>query len=322
MSFKDVLWNFKASDLQEVLGQGMKLFYHQDASSEYFITRKIREQKKQQDWIVFQGAEVKIDWLEDRLLGLDLFGASENILILEGNSLGAQELDFFIANYHALQERYILIHFNKNKAVLNKKLGKNIPLHVIDSIPFWKVQEAIEYFCHELDFSLSFSQRQILSQYVEESYDGIYQRLLWLKNQQLLDIDDASFQKYLQSFLQVDPFALADDLNLKKIDPFFLKLSQEASYKEMEKLIAFSISHLLKISEISYLEGKKSLSKYDQKIQKAHQLWRRGEIAWVLKSLAELQKVSRVSSGKENLSFIQGLRLSYLKKSGLSLSTA
>ena len=72
---------------------------------------------------VFNGKELTLTWFEDNFLTLGLFGNQESYVISNAENLNADCKEFLAENELLLENRYLILFYNKSKFLI--KLNQN-----------------------------------------------------------------------------------------------------------------------------------------------------------------------------------------------------
>ncbi len=105
--------------------------------------------------------------------------------------------------------------------------------------------------------------------------------------------------KELLTLEKLDQFALASLFARKKFKEFFAKLVQlEGDFDKMRAFFNFLQSHLVKMSDTSYLAKKARLTQYDKDLESTSKLWKGSEL---LEAIERFNKWEILSKKKDSV---------------------
>lgn len=254
--------------------------------------------------------EVTKPWLEEEFQTLSLFGNSESFFIHQANDFNADMVDTISGL--DVSGRFLLLSFENEQATWKKvvKEGKIATL-VIESPRFWEFNKLLDFVCSYLRLPLSFDAKTWILESMENNLTTFYNSCCLIK----LNFPDArevslNDVKSLLTLEKLDQFALASLLARKKHKEFFEKLVQlEGDFDKMRGFFMFLQSHLVKMTDPSYLAGKPRLTQYDKDIQNSSRLWKQEEL------VKEIQLFNRweMLSKKKDSCLWHELKQSYLR---------
>jgi DNA polymerase III delta subunit len=243
---------------------------------------------------VMLGKEVTDVWFDDNFNSLGLFGNSDSYLIHYAEELKANiKEDFLKSDNLILTDRYVLLNFTKEDTFYKKLQKDKSPLVEtiqIQAPAFWEEDELLSFICEDLKVYLTIQGKQFIREKVPFQINSYYQLIAQLKinypDKNNIDVSDIS---PLISELKMDQFQLAELFGSKKLKLFYKKLIEgHEQGHELISVFYFLQSHLLKIYDLSYLDGKSKLTKYDKQIMAQSKLWSKNDLARAITYLGDL----------------------------------
>jgi DNA polymerase III delta subunit len=243
---------------------------------------------------VMLGKEVTDVWFDDNFKSLGLFGNSDSYLVHYSEELNANIKEELLKSENLiLNDRYLLLSFTKDDAFFKKLQKDKSPLVEtiqIQAPAFWEEDELLSFICDDLKVYLSIQGKQFIREKIPFHINSYYQLVSQLKvnypdknNIEPKDIEP------LLSELKMDQFQLAELFGSKKLKLFYKKLIDGHDQgHELIGVFYFLQSHLLKIYDLSYLDGKTKLTKYDKQIMAQSKLWAKKDLARAMSYLGDL----------------------------------
>lgn len=248
---------------------------------------------------VLLGKEISDVWFDDNFKSLGLFGNSDSYLIHFSEDLKAQIKDDLLNSENLiLTDRFVLLSFTKEDSFF-KKLQKNkselVETIQIQAPAFWEDDELIDFVCDDQKVYLTNSAKQFIKENLPFQVNSYYQLINQLKvnypNKNNIDLIDV---KPLISEFKVDQFQLAELFGSKKLKLFYKKLIEgHEQGHELISIFYFLQSHLLKVYDTSYLQGKTKLTKYDRQILAQSKLWSKKDLTRSISYLGDLLILSK-----------------------------
>ncbi len=248
---------------------------------------------------VVLGKEITTNWFDDNFKTMDLFGNSESYLIHFANEMNSTIGELLLNPENLLLDgRYIILNFTKEDALF-KKLQKSkseiIETVQIQAPAFWEDNELLSFVCDHCQVYLSFPAKNFIKEKIAFDINSYNQLINQIKinfpEKTEITIEDI---KPLISEVKVDQFELAELFGSKKLKIFYQKLI-ELSEQGSGIIVTmyFLQSHLLKMYDLSYLDGKSKLTKYDKQIMAQANLWKKEDLYRAISYIGELLTQSK-----------------------------
>lgn len=211
--------------------------------------------------------EINLEWFEDTIGGYDLFSTENIYLIINGDDL--KKIDYFLNEGIDWGNNKILLITNSEKKHFNN-LAKIYPdtfLKVQSPKP-WQASQLIEFFLGSMNLRLD---RAIVNYLADALPFDSSVLMNAIKNLYLHSSPDnpltLELAKELITADKIEVFSMADLWTSGKKNTFFQHLLPVPPVEDMLRLSHFMQSHFVKLIDPSYIDEKKSPSKYDQKIK-------------------------------------------------------
>lgn len=255
---------------------------------------------------VILGPELSIEWIENNLEAIDLFGSESSFLVLNSEKISDNVKAYIFENLKVL-DRYFILSFSGNDKFFNKLTDKDDVVGVkIDSPPFWDDNKVLNFISQEMKVPI----KNDIKHYILNSVEGSAENFFFCLNMIKIHFENSLNVKLddLKKIIQVnkfDQFDLASLLGRKIFGQFFRKLL--VSNFTFDRLLTFSIfmeNHLLKLSDTSSIALKKKLTKYDKQILEQSKMWKISEIQEFIAFFSKLE-VSAKKKDKDYLNIIR-----------------
>lgn len=262
-------------------------------------------------WKVFEGKKISKTFLEEQYSAYDLFEEENNILVLDGENIEKDFFSYFNDYIEGGADKVFL--YSSSKLEKNKKKFQEVPGAFYESKtnPFWKNRDFLNFFLDEKEIDLSPKVKEYVLDKVPFDSVSYYNLVntLWIRLPDVLEATTDDIDDILNT-RSMDVFQLADIFSRKSWLQFFSELQPLlGQYESLRSLFSFLQSHLLKIADPSYLEQKKTKTRYDEKIQRAASLWKFQEIEAWMQKLGDWEIEAKSKNSRLNLS----LKAAYLK---------
>ena len=242
------------------------------------------------------GSDARPDWIEDQFLSLGLFGNSESWIINSPDEMTTAAKDVVLREDLMLEGRALGFAFHNDTAYLKKVLKAPGVSHIqLEAPRFWETAKLVDFLCVLFHLPLNHDAKQYLLQAVENEFMPLFDvfRLVKLNHPESRQVSLAQV-KELIDVDRLDQFALAQDMGKKAWRPFFERLlSVEMDFERLRFILMFLQSHLMKLADPSYADGKARLSKYDQEIVTLARGWRPEEVRALLGQLQAWELATR-----------------------------
>lgn len=262
--------------------------------------------------LVMEGAHVTLDWFKENIESLDFFLNDQSYLIMQGELIPSDTLEYIANSDIDWGDRYFIILFHSEVKVFAKlKKKKNATFIKVESARFWEGQKLLQFLCDQIGLSLPYN----IQNYIVEAIPnepGILIQSLKKINQYLKDggrLDLRDIQKLI-SVEKIDQFEMARLYGEKRWELVFEKLLIHGhDFDGLRQIFTFLQGHLIKIADPSYIRKKTRASKYDKNIESQSALWKTQEVRTELSFLASCEILAKSKSN----TLVDKLRLRLLK---------
>ena len=298
-----LIWDFFSRVKQ---GQYQVDQHHLFISNELVFCELIKKYlRKNGNYRTVFGQDVSLEWLENNILGLSLFG-NEDYIIVEAHKIAKNVLERLNESLANIDTRLILIS--------DKKIEQLEKFNTIEiTAPnFWQMDKLLDFFFKVCRVKLSPNAMQFVLETQEATIHNYYQIAMILQSNFPGKVVDQSDVEAVIEKNKLDKFEYASLLSRKDTQQFFRKLIEiKSDTKTLRNFFLFMQTHMLKIFDPSYTNKKNKLSKYDNEILNANKTWTAEEIDNILDVFRKLEQVSKLTPDrfKNNL---ESLGLSYL----------
>ncbi len=297
MLFKGPLWEFfQRPNLEKLLSPGIYFIKMPDSYSEHFLVNFLKREGVRLRALM--GNELIEDWIEENWLTPSLFSSEEKALVLDCENISKRVWTFLEENFSHICEDSLYFFCRNWPSSLNRSCeNENIFFIETTSPMFWQSSEYIEWMAKNINFSLSSSCVEYLSQSLPMLPSVIYQKLNFLKlaaEEEILTLEKLKSLIFSEKF---DRFQLALLFSQKKISLFWKQILNESPDKEaLREFFTFMQSHLFKLLNPEYSQQKNKLSSYDKNIVKYAKDWKRSELKEWMKTFSFLEKKTKTNS--------------------------
>lgn len=240
--------------------------------------------------------EVTNQWIEDNLKSLGLFGNKDSYLFLMANGFN-KDAKTTLINIDELivDERYVLFEFLKEDDLLKKiKNHPKVELIKVQAPGFWEHDKLVNFLCDELQVYLDLSAKDFLMNTIEMEISVLYNILMQIginfPDKVNITKDDIS---PLLNAVRSDQFEMANFFATKKIKLFYDKIIRISDFNDLRQVFMFLQSHLLKVLDPSYTEGKARLTKYDKEILSQSKIWSKADLNKALNYFSKLEIMAK-----------------------------
>lgn len=220
-------------------------------------------------------SDVTMAWIEEEFQTLSLFGDGDSFFIHQADALKADVLEAM--GKLSLSNRFVVLSFDGEGAAWKKLVKANtMETLTIESPRFWEVNKLLDFVCRTLSLPLSFEAKNWMLDSLENDLGTFMNNcaLLKLNYPEAREIGIEQVKELL-TLEKLDQFQLASLFARKKFRDFFDRLiSLEGDFDKMRFFFNFMQSHLVKMSDTSYLSGKPRLTQYDKDLQSTAKLWK------------------------------------------------
>ncbi len=302
MFFSGQPWDImgKHSYLLEESQKGLYAFQCYDPYIEKIFLNKIPSHfYGESGRIVMEGSDVTLDWFKENIESLDFFSSDQSYLVLQGELVPKDTLDYIAKSEIDWGERYFLILFHteaKVLALLKKK--KDATVIKVEAARFWEGQKLLQFLCDQIRLSLPYNIQNYIVEAIP-SEPGLLIQSLKKINQHLKEGGslDLEIIKKIISVEKIDQFEMARLYGEKRWPLVFEKLLIHTSdYDGLMHIFRFLQGHLIKVADPSYIRKKSRPSKYDKNIETQSSLWKMSEVRSELSFLASCETLSKSKS--------------------------
>ncbi len=307
-------WDFIKSnpDVRPSNSEGIFAINSCDPYVEKIIIDRLEQSSFNGNLIPILGTDLTIDWIENNLLSLGLFGGGDSYLVLHAEDISAKVKDYMISNSLAVEGRYLVLCFSKGSRLfdtLSKKLdGEYIN---ITAPKFWEGRKLLDFLSEELKVRLPYNVSNYLLEAVQtDDSSELYHCLNLIKlhfEDRPIDLDKV---KGLIATSKLDNFKFATLFGQKKFAQFWKELDAiELTFEQLRTFFSFMAGHLYKMFDPSYSSKKGRLTKYDQEILALSKRWDKEELQEKIRQFSELEVLAK----SKDSSIFQKIRVDYIQ---------
>ena len=252
-------------------------------------------------WSVLNPQDITVAWLEDNLKTLDFFSSGQSYKVLMSEHLSAPVQEFLLEEDVDWGSRYFLLSFQKENKFFDKlKKKEEVQSYKIKTPNFWDYDKLMKFICEQMSLPLSYKAQTYLVENIPSEaseYIHVLKKLALLgKPMGQIDIEDIKAEWEKDKF---DTFGLAKLWGSKKFQSFYKKLIPFVNdHIEMIKFFNFMQSHILKMSDTSYMAAKARPSKYDKEIELHSRMWSGAELRDELKFFGNCEILAKQKSAE------------------------
>lgn len=256
-------------------------------------------------------SEVSHEWIENEFLTLSFFSSSESFFIHQAQDLSAELLEKLCAL--ELDNRFIMLNFESETSSFKKLVKeKKVKVLQIEAPRFWETAKLLDFTAGFVRLPLSYDAKTWMLNSLENNFQQFYNSccLVKLNFPQASEVSLAQVQQLLE-VERLDSFHLANVFGKKNFKLFYSELIKlEGDFDKMRGFFLFMQSHLIKVADPSYLDGKERLSQYDKGILQVAKLWKQEELLGWVGRFSELEILAK----KKDSSLWPKLKFSYLRE--------
>lgn len=230
-------------------------------------------------------SEVSIEWIENEFLTLSFFSTTDSFFIHQAQDLNTELLEKL--GSLELDNRFIILNFESENAAFKKILKeKKLKVLQVEAPRFWENNKLLDFTASFVRLPLSFEAKNWILNSLENNFQQFYNSccLLKLNYPQLQEVGIREVKEVLE-VERLDSFHLANIFCKKNFALFFSELIKlEGDFDKMRGFFLFMQSHLIKVADTRFLDGKDRLSQYDKGIIQVAKLWKQEDLMkWVAK---------------------------------------
>ena len=286
-----------------------------DAFMERFVVKKIpRDEEK--SFHFFLGGELTEDFVDGQLLTRDMFSqGGELSLVIQAEDISKPLEKKVLENLNHVNDHFLILIFTSFQAALLKDLNKiakaKSPTTQIHSIKMeapapWEDKKYIKFLAEEMRVSLPLEIIDCLvellplesGEYIQAlnliRADMLYHQSLSPSRPYRVSVDGV---KKLITSGHIDQFSFAQDFLVKKFDRFFLRiLERSADFDTLRNLFNFIETQLVKLMDLSTLEQKSYLTRWDKTLMSSRGMWTSSELRPWIREMSELNLMAKSKS--------------------------
>lgn len=248
------------------------------------------------------GAEITPDWIEENILGTDLFGEPASYRVLHAENMSAKTKKFLLDTKIEPQSGQFILSFSSDDKFLTD-FAKKQEGHFfkVPAAPFWFNDKLLDFFADGMGIRLPWDVKQYLLGAVEaeggEFVTALKQIALAMPTSEI----SLSRVKEVIGAKRLDQFALAELYCKKDFTGFYQFFLHEDRFETLgfdglRSFFAFMQSHMQKIADTRYIDSKPKPSQYDKGIQAYSKTWQFDELARSIKSFSEFEIAAKMKS--------------------------
>ena len=277
-----------ASQLAENISHNPLLVEVEDEFVASVLRRQMREALGEVRF--FFGQELTVPIFEEKLLGLDLFSRNEPLLIWDAHQMPKESVNFLLAaDVDWGQKRAIFVAGKKSK-ILSDFFAQQGHRQRVELPRFWQMEQLLDFFAKHFELSFDREGKRFFVDSVEQSSRRYFELCSRLRGEYptLKVLGRREVAEVLSGGARLDKFALARHLGEGNLLALFGALAgEEHSFEDLRQIFSFLQSHVVKLLDPSYLEGKGKLSSYDRQILAQSGKWRGEASGEMLRKLGE-----------------------------------
>lgn len=297
MSFKETPWDFfKKHKRFFVENKKVYSLYCYDPFIERMILNKLIKKNSVKKVNVIDVSFVDEDWIENNLCYNDLFGDEKTFIILNAENLSSKAKERLLIEKLEHSPHCLIMSFGKSVTFLNKR--DDIVFYSIPEPPFWFFKNIINFLCTEFKVQLSSGMKDYLYENIEHSVGSFINVLKTIKIsfQDTVNLKGSDIEPFIEK-TRFDKFFLAEQYGQKNFDTFYSYICErDFSYEDLRDLFSFMQNHLIKMSDISFMEEKKRLSQYDKSLVMVSKKWNSLEIEQSRKIFQDFEILAKSKS--------------------------
>lgn len=247
---------------------------------------------------VFNGKDLSLSWFEDNFQTLGLFGNQESYVITQAENLNNDCKEFLLNSDLILDGRYLFLFYDKTDTAFKSLIKKDhIQAFDIQAPAFWETDKLLEFLADEMKVQLSYEAKNQILSYVEHSCLDFYNLLTKLSVNYGVDSVSAKMLEEVLEKNRLDNFEMAKLFGHKKMKDFYsLIVELDPEYDDLRSLFYFLQTHMIKVSDPSFIYDKKKKTKYDDQVLGQSKLWKKDELKHVLNFLKNIEVQSKMKN--------------------------
>lgn len=252
--------------------------------------------KKEMSFSLYTGTDVTRDFLDEHLVNLSFFSSTDNIVVMNAETIPAQVIKYLQETSIDWSGRYLVLIFNKsNKSFLELSKEKSVFAFDIEEPKFWEGTKLWQFCQKALGVQLAPDITKVVLEHLEHNFESF----VWVINTIKTYYPDGNITAAeLMGFIKKerwDFFELIDLFNNKPQTFFQEILKKEVDYDWLRSLFAMMQNHLTKVLFPEELQKKGRLSKYDEALLRVSESWNRKDVLQYLKFFSECEILAKSS---------------------------
>ncbi len=248
------------------------------------------------------GPEVTPEWIEENILGSDLFGEPASYRVLHAETMPAKSKKYLLDNKIIPEMGSLIFSFSSDdKFLLEFSKIQDGHFFKIPAIPFWFTDKLLEFFSDGMGIRLPWDVKQYLLTCLEP--DGAEFATALKQIALAMPISEINLEKVKEviAVKRLDQFALAETFCKKDFTSFYRFFLSEnrfenLGHENLRMFFAFMQSHLLKIANPSYIDAKPKPSQYDKTIQSFSKTWQLNDLRRYISVFSEYELQAKMKS--------------------------
>lgn len=275
-------------------------FFAQEAALETFFLDRFKAELRQrgQAYQIVLASEVSARWVEDNLIHRSLFFSEESLIILQAELLSPEAKAKMAEAQAGLGERVVLLTSPKKdlgkEAVLKDVLDLSLTLTLP---PPWEVPKLLDYLATELSYPIAPKIRaymlDVLDPTVEAFLAALWRLVHSFPNPEEIELE---LVRELIEKSRVDYYLLAARFARRERGFFDELMGMTIDTVSLGLFFRFMQTYLLKMLDSSYVEKKRSPSKYDRELMALAKGWRPDELIRAMHQFGELEVLAKERS--------------------------
>ena len=287
---------------------GIHAFLIDDAYLERVVFDRLP--KKEIPFSLYSGGEFTRDFIEEHFINLSFFSSTDNIQVMNAESIPAGSLDFLVETEIDWSDRFLLLFFTKSNKQFTE-FAKNKKVNAIElELPrFWEGAKLWQFCQKAREINLD----GLVSRFVLENLEHNFESFFWVIDTIKMNFPDGKVDlKKLQELVTKERWDFFELIEVFHRGPkyFFQEiLKKDMDYDWMRALSAFMQTHLVKILFPEEIQNKSKLSKYDQSVIEMSEKMNRKAVRSYLDFFAELEILAK----SNDVLLVNRIRLELLK---------
>lgn len=303
MFFKGAVWDI-LSKRPTVLSEnekGLWVLSVYDSYIERILMGKVPKEYFDGEGLkVINGRDLTVRWLEDNIKTMDFFSTNTSYIVLLASEMNKSVSDYLINEDIDWGERFFILSLGSESALTKKLEKKNCHGVVIEPPKFWEGQKLLQFLCSEMKVSLPYDVQAHIADSVPNEPGPFIQCLKSIKLLHAGGGQPSLTQvKNIIDKGKIDQFKIANLYGEKRWNDLFQEILDHISdFDGLVSLFRFLQGHFIKLADISYMNKKSRLTKYDKSVKAQSGLWTAEEISEELAFISCCETWSKTKSAQ------------------------